>query len=124
MSVKEIASKLVALCKEGTNQEAVETLYAEDIVSVEAADSPGFPRTMNGLAAIKGKNKWWAENHEIHGGDVEGPFPHGDDKFAVIFKYDVTMKEANQRMNLHEIAVYTVTDGKISREEFYYAMGA
>lgn len=28
-----------------------------------------------------------------------------------------------KRMKLHEVAVYTVKDGKIVREEFFYDMG-
>lgn len=123
MSVAELGNKLVALCREGKNLEAVETLYANNVVSVEAAEGPGFPRKMEGIEAVTGKAKWWHENSEVHSNEVSGPFPHGDDKFAVVFKMDVTMKPANQRNKMEEVGVYTVTDGKISREEFFYSMG-
>ena len=39
---------------------------------------PGMDQTRRGIQAIKGKNQWWADNHEIHGGTVKGPFPNGD----------------------------------------------
>lgn len=124
MSALEVGNKLVALCREGKNLEAVATLYSDDVVSVEAVDGGGFPRTMNGKEAVVGKGKWWDENHEIHSAEVEGPFAHGDDRFAVIFRYDVTSKPMNnQRMQLNEVGVFTVADGKITREEFYYTMG-
>lgn len=124
MSALELGKKLVSLCTEGKNSEAIESLYADDIVSVEAAEGGGFARTMNGKEAILGKAKWWAENHEVHSASVEGPFMHGDDQFAVIFKYDITSKPMNNtRMNLHEIGVYTVKDGKVAHEAFYYTMG-
>ena len=123
MSTIEVANKLVALCREGKNTEAIESLYSSDIVSVEAAEMPGFGRTQTGMEAIMGKAKWWAENNEVHSQEVAGPFAHGDDKFAVVFKMDVTMKPTNQRINLEEVAVYTVENDKIVREEFYYTMG-
>jgi hypothetical protein len=31
---------------------------------------------MKGIDAIRKKNQWWVENHEIHGGDALGPWPH------------------------------------------------
>ena len=125
MSAREIGEKLVAYCKQGKNLDAIDELYADDIVSIEAAASPeaDMPREMKGKEAIIGKNKWWSENNEVHSGEVNGPFPHGDDKFAVQFRYDVTFKPASQRMQMNEIAVYELKDGKIAREEFFYNMG-
>ena len=123
MSALEIGQKLVAFCKEGKNLDAINSLYADDVVSVEAADPPGGERTASGIDAVRGKNQWWTENHEIHSASVEGPWPHGDDKFAVRFSYDVTNKPSGQRIKMDEIAVYTLTNGKVSREEFFYTMG-
>jgi hypothetical protein len=37
---------------------------------------------------------------------------------------DVTFKGSGQRMQLDEVGLYTVKDGRIVREEFFYAMGA
>ena len=36
MNTLEIGKKLVELCREGKNEEAVNTLLADDVVSVEA----------------------------------------------------------------------------------------
>ena len=60
-------------------------------------------------------------NHEIHGASVRGPFPHGD-RFCVLFEYDVTFKPEGKRFKMEEVAHYTVHDGKVVREEFFYAM--
>lgn len=120
-----LGKKLVELCKAGKNLEAVETLYSPDIVSIEAMGGPGMPARQEGMEAVKGKNEWWINNHEIHSGSTEGPWPNGD-RFIVRFKYDVTGKAgpmAGQRMNLDETALYTVKDGKIVQEEFFYSMG-
>jgi hypothetical protein len=52
-----------------------------------------------------------------------GPFPHGEDRFCVMFRYDVTNKPRSQRFEIEEVALYTVADGKIVTEEFFYSMG-
>ncbi len=88
----EVGEKLVALCREGQNLQAIETLYSDDICSVEAMAGEGFPQVMQGKQVVIGKGKWWSENHEVHSASVKGPFPHGDDRFAVIFNFDVTSK--------------------------------
>ncbi len=124
MNTKQVGTKLVELCRNGKNLDAISALYSRDVVSVEAAANPAMPREMRGIDQIIGKNKWWEENHEIHSGTVEGPFPH-DDRFAVKFNYDITPKSGpmnGKRMQMNEVAIYTVKDGKIVREEFFYDM--
>ncbi|MCB9753681.1 MAG: nuclear transport factor 2 family protein [Myxococcales bacterium] len=123
-NAKSVGEKLVALCREGQNLRAIETLYSDDICSVEAMSGEGFPREMQGKQAALGKGKWWSENHEVHRSTVKGPYPHGDDRFAVIFDYDVTSKPmGNQRIQMEEVAIYTVSNGKIIREEFFFKGG-
>jgi ketosteroid isomerase-like protein len=120
-----VGKKLVELCKEGKHIEAIDALYHPNIVSMEAGAPPGGSARADGIAAVKGKGEWWVANHEVHGGDVEGPFPHGD-RFIVRFKYDVTAKAgpmAGKRFTMDEAALYTVKDGKITHEEFFYSMG-
>src|SRR6202012_5701760 len=96
MSIADIANDLVALCREGKNLEAVDKYYADDIVSVESASGPDMPAETKGIEGIRGKNKWWLDNHEAHSGDANGPFV-GEDQFAVEFKYDVTHKPSGKR---------------------------
>ena len=123
MKTMEIAQKLVGLCRQGKNMEALDTLFAADVVSVEVCEMPGTPsRETKGLAAVKGKGEWWVANHEIHAANVSGPWPH-DDRFIVGFQYDVTHKPSGQRIKMDEAALYTVRDGKIVREAFFYDMG-
>ena len=121
----EVGQKLVALCRENRNVDAVNQLYARDVVSIETADHPGMPARQQGIDAIRKKNEWWIDNHTIHSHQVSGPFPHGD-RFIVLFKYDVTSKVgpmAGKRMQVEEAGLYTVRDGKVAQEEFFYHMG-
>jgi ketosteroid isomerase-like protein len=122
MNTLEIGQKMVELCREGKNDEAIKTLFSKDIVSVEAGAPPGQEATTKGMEAVLGKGKWWVDNHIIHSAKAEGPWPHGD-RFIVRFTYDVTFKPDNKRLTMDEAALYTVANGKVVKEEFFYTMG-
>ncbi|HVK41050.1 MAG TPA: nuclear transport factor 2 family protein, partial [Phenylobacterium sp.] len=110
-STQDIANDLVALCKAGKFDEAGEKYWADDVLSVEAM--PGD------MAQMRGKGEWWANAHEIHSSEVEGPYVNGD-QFIVRFKMDLTQKETGERMKMDEVGVYTVKNGKIAEERFFY----
>lgn len=122
MSVLEIGERYVALCKAGKFHECLEEFFADDAVSVEAGAPPGMDPTATGKAAIRAKGEWWQNSHEVHRVDISGPYPNGD-RFAVRFFFEVTHKPTGQRRNMDEIGLFTVDNGKITREEFFYAMG-
>ncbi|MEM9557616.1 MAG: nuclear transport factor 2 family protein [Acidobacteriota bacterium] len=120
MTTNDVAQQLVALCREGKNREALETLYSENIVSIEGAGGPEMPQRMEGLEAVRGKTEWWYANHEVHEVTTEGPYiAEGDDRFLVKFWIDVT-PTGGERMQMPEMALYTVADGKIVEERFYF----
>ena len=122
MDTKQVAQRLVDLCRDGKNAEARATLYSPDIVSIEAYAPPGMSAESRGLEAIRAKGEWWRANHEIHDAAAKGPYMNGD-KFAVAFHFDITPKTgpgAGTRTMMEEVAVYTVKNGKIVREEFMY----
>ena len=121
MTVKEVADTLVKLCSQGKFEEAGEKLYSPEILSIEPGAPPGQSRESKGIAAVRAKGEWWVNNHEIHSSTVEGPLIAGS-YFSVAFKIDVTHKPDKKRFQLDEIAVYKVVNGKIVREEFFYAM--
>ncbi|WP_377187290.1 SnoaL-like domain-containing protein [Ruegeria meonggei] len=120
MNLKGIADELVAGCRENRSKENLEKLYALDAVSVEAQDFMDMGRETRGRDAIRGKHEWWESAHEVSGATVSGPFPHGDDRFAVIFEVQGKVKESGESFDMREVGVYHVADGKIVREEFFY----
>ena len=122
MTAFEVGKKLVELCKQGKTQEAMDALYAPDIVSVEATAMPGLPAEVRGRDAVAAKGKWWYDNHTVHSASCDGPWPNGD-RFIVRFTYDVTNKPSSQRFTMDEAALFTVKDGKIVREEFFSVTG-
>ena len=119
MNTATVAARLVELCSQFKNFEAMQELYADDIVSVEASPRPNGSLDTTGKEAVIGKSAGWAAAHEIHGAAIHGPFLL-QDRFAVTFQFDVTPKSTGKRAATEEIAVYTVADGKIVREEFFY----
>lgn len=113
-------TRLAEHCNAGTEADALDTLYAQDCVSVEALDGPNR-REAHGLDAIRGKHEWWHGAFEEHESSAQGPFFHGPDRFTLIFHMDVTEKESGQRMQMSEVGEYTVNaSGHIVREEFFY----
>ena len=123
MTGREVAEALVECCRSGETDKGLKTLYAEDAMSVEAMQGPGMDsRETQGRAGIKGKHDWWYSAMEEHDSTVDGPYMHGDDRFAVIFEMDVTDRASGERTQMKEVGVYTVADGKIVREEFFYTM--
>lgn len=117
MDTKQLATTFTAMCTEGKFDEAGDRFWSEDVVSREAM--PGDAATAKGLAAVKKKGEWWAANHEVHGMKVEGPYVNGD-QFVVRFTMDITPK-GRDRVTMDEVGVYTVKDGKIVDEAFFYA---
>lgn len=118
MTNQQIANRLVELCSQGKNFDAMEELYSDDIVSVEASARGGVTDFKDKVPVIQ-KSRDWAAAHEIHNLAIQGPYLCGD-KFAVTFDIDVTHKASGQRVAFREVGVYFTADGKIYREEFYY----
>ena len=123
MTTLDVAQEYVALCKQGKNQECLDKLFAKDAVSVEALSPPGGEdRTASGLDAIRAKGKSWGETNTVHKAEVAGPYPN-EDRFAVRFSFDITNKPSGKRVTMDEIGLFTVENGKITREEFFYTGG-
>jgi ketosteroid isomerase-like protein len=118
-STAAVANELVALCRAGRNLDALAKLYSPKIVSIEPVSTEALPAEMTGIDAIRQKNEWWFDNNELNSYEVNGPFVGGD-QFAVHYLLDTTFKPTGQRSVMTEMALYTVKDGKIVREQFFY----
>ncbi|MEQ8557238.1 MAG: nuclear transport factor 2 family protein [Henriciella sp.] len=118
-ALKAIGEKVVAANNDGSYKTLIDTVYDPSCVSVESGPVPGGSAEAQGLEAIAGKWAWWEDNHTVHETTAKGPFLHGDDRFGVIFAVDCTFKPTGERTQMQELAIYTVKDGKIVREEFF-----
>ncbi len=119
MNTQQVADRLVALCREQKNDEALEELYADNCTSREM---PGMPNDfVEGKDAIKKKSEaWYATVEEFHGGDVGDPIVAGD-HFSCTMKFDCTFKDRG-RVAMEEVAIFEVKDDKIVAEQFFYSM--
>lgn len=119
MTTQEVANRFHELAQSGQWDQIQNELYATNAVSIEMEGMPGAPQKVEGMDAIKGKLKHMMDNTEqFHGGYCSAPLVAGR-FFTVAMGMDVTMKERG-RMNMEEIAVYEVKDGKIVKEQFFY----
>jgi ketosteroid isomerase-like protein len=117
MTTNELAKAFTDLLKAGDHNTAASTFNSPDIVSIEAMDGP--MARVQGTAAVKAKSDWWYGAHEVHSATAEGPYVNGD-QFSVIFAMDITQKETGNRMQMQEVGLYTVKNGKIVEEKFMY----
>lgn len=120
MSTQQIAERLVALCREGRYEQVYDELFAGDAENVEMPAMANGPLgNAKGLDAIRAKGKAWGEAVEqMHGGSIGEPSVSGN-WFSVPMSMDVTMK-GQGRMQMEEMCLYQVRDGKIVREQFFY----
>lgn len=117
MTTQQIAHRLVALCREARYEEAQRELYADDAVSHEPYATPNFAQETRGLPAIIEKGRKFSSMVEtMHGTWVSDPLVAAN-SFACTMRLDVTMK-GQGRMDMSELCVYTVKDGRIDSERF------
>jgi hypothetical protein len=121
MSTEQVAKRLVELCRKGEYEQAQRELYADNAVSIEMEGAPsgGGMGNARGLAAILEKGRQFnAMLEAVHGGNVSEAVIAGN-WFSISMTLDATMK-GRGRVNMQEICVYEVRDGKIAREQFFY----
>jgi hypothetical protein len=118
MTTKEMAERLVMHCRNGAWEAAQRELFSDDAVSIEPYSSPGFEKETRTLKAIIEKgHKFEAMVEQMHSLRVSNPLV-ATSSFACTMQMDVTMK-GEGRMNMTELCVYEVKDGKIIAEQFH-----
>jgi limonene-1,2-epoxide hydrolase len=118
MTTQEVADRFYELSKQNDWQKIQDELFSQDAVSVEPPGVPGL-QNAEGLAAIKKKGEIFQTMvEETHGGYSSKPLVGGR-FFTVAMGMDATMK-GQGRMQMDEIAVYEVKDGKIVKEQFFF----
>ncbi|MCU0881045.1 MAG: nuclear transport factor 2 family protein [Hyphomonadaceae bacterium] len=117
MNTHEVAEAFTALCKAGEFEKAGLEFWAQTVRSVEAMDGP--MASIEGIDAVIAKSEWWYANNEVHAIATKGPFVNGN-QFSLVFDMDVTDKASGNRHAGEEVALYTVENGKIVEERFFY----
>lgn len=118
MTTKEVADKLVKMCREGKVEEVKQELFTEDTLSIEPTEGI-LPKETKGLKAIQQKADLFISMVALfYNSTITDPVVAGD-YFSVGWDTDIQMK-GQQRQTMSEICLYKVKDGKIVSEQFFY----
>jgi len=121
MTTQEIANRYHELANQSKWVEILDELHDENVICQEPEHvaSRGVQVITKGREAVKAKG---AANREmietIHSQHCSEPTVAGN-FFTVALKRDVTFKN-RPRMQLEEICVFKVTEGKIVSEQFFF----
>ena len=119
MTIQKIATRLVELCRQGDFETCYKELYSPKIVSIESEGAPTpVAHGFEGIAE-KGK-KWETMVEQVHRTEIGEPIIAGN-HFAITWKMNLTYKGAPEPIDSEEICLYEVEDGKIIKEQFFYA---
>ena len=114
-SVGEVAGQFVQMFNaQPANEKAIwDALFHKKFASVEGG------MVWEGRKAVQAKSDDFYAKNDIHSCTCEGPYV-GSTGFGVRFNVDMTDKASGQRVQMSELAVYTVKNGKVVEEQFYY----
>jgi ketosteroid isomerase-like protein len=118
MSMQEIVSRFHELAQQEKWFEIQDELFSDDVKSIDPPESPymGFAQGKSNVRQ-KGEN-WVARVTALHGASTSAPVVGGK-YFAVGRKLDITTQD-HGRIQLDEVMIYEVKDGKIVSEQFFY----
>lgn len=119
MTTQQVADRLVELCKAGEYDTCYDELYAQDFVAVGPKWSVE-EKPVVGITAMKEKAAKWADMmEEFLWGWTGDPIVAGN-TIALAMWFKARYKGETDIKDEEEIIVYTVKDGKIIREEYFY----
>lgn len=117
-TIHEIAGRFNELAKQEKWFEIQDELFAENVKSIEPANSPHFGFTEGKVDVRKKGESFLKKIETLHSARTTEPVIGGN-HFAVGREVDVTLK-GNGRIKLNQIMLYEVKDGEIISEQFFY----
>lgn len=116
MTTQQVADKFYEYMQIGAFDKIYGELYSPNATSEEAPGSD-WPKAI-GMKGIEEKGKQWNEQtEEMHGGTTDKPVVAGN-YFMCYMTMDFTPK-GGPRMNMAELGLYKVENGKIVSEQFF-----
>jgi hypothetical protein len=117
-TTKEVAARFSDLAKEEKWFEIQDELFAENVKSIEPSHSPWL-KNAEGKAAVRSKAEAWVSRIEAaHHRSTTEPVVAGN-HFVVGREVDITVKELG-RIQINQLMLYQVKDGRIVSEQFFY----
>jgi hypothetical protein len=119
-AIHDIARNFTAMLRAGQFEAAGERFWADKVTSVEPADlSVHIPALVSGITDARGKARARFGASRIDDLGIDGPFVTGD-QFALFLDMLITDPESGHAQPFTEIAIFTVCDGRIIEERFFY----
>lgn len=120
MTIAPLAQHFTALLAAGQVDAAARTYWAENVVTIEPEENDhGSAATATGYIEAHEKLRQWLAVCELQDIVIDGPFVTGN-IFALFVDMVLTSRTTGERRPFSEIAVYTVADGKITEERYFY----
>ena len=117
-TTQEVAARFNELAKQEKWFDIQDELFAENVRSIDPPNSPYF-KYAEGKAAVRKKGQDFVQRVEAaHKRHTTEPLIAGD-HFAVAREVDITVQGFG-RIQIDEIMLYKVQDGKIVSEQFFY----
>lgn len=119
MTTQEVAARFIELFKqEGKEFEIQDELFAENVRSIDPPNSP-YLGYAEGKAAVRKKGEDFKKLIEAVHSTYTTDAVAGGDHFAVGREVDITVRGLG-RIQINQIMLYEVKDGKIVLEQFFY----
>ena len=112
----DVARDFTAMLRLGQFAAAGEAYWADDVTSIEPGNTP---ETAFGIEATRAKSKNWLGANRIDDLSIDGPFVTGN-QFALFIDMMIARGADGDVRPFTEIALYTVRDGQISEERYFY----
>lgn len=117
-TIHEIAARFNELAQQEKWFEIQDELFSDDVKSIDPPGSPYFGYA-EGKANVRKKGEDFIKKiEEFHGARTTVPVIGGN-HFAVGREVDITV-QGHGRIQMNEIMLYEVKDGKIISEQFFY----
>ena len=118
LSTAEVAARFQELAQQEKWFEIQDELFADHVKSIETPSS-NFLSNAEGKLNVREKGENWVKRIEAaHKRSTTAPIV-GDNHFAVGREVDITVQGVG-RIQIKQIMLYEVKDGKIVSEQFFY----
>ena len=119
-NVQDVASDFTSMLRQGRFVDAGNRYWAEAVTSLEPIDlSTNIPASVSGIDAARGKAQFRFGEGRIEDLGIDGPFITGD-QFALFLDMLITDPATGTARPFTGIAIFTVRDGRIIDEIFFY----
>ncbi len=120
LTTADVARAYTALLLAGQFTAAGDQFWAADVKSVEPREVPNVSAAeIAGIAAVRAKNARWFKTQHIDDLTIDGPFVTGN-QFALFMDMMITNRADGDSHPFTEIGVFTVCDGRIVEERYFY----